>query len=133
MAAKRESTWRTRLLGLALPPLLLLAIGLGIWLVRRDPVSLFGYVAGGLAAISIGWIFVSAVWPGSPDRRCPECGAEALERLDRTTTTGLRCASCGFVDDSASSFLIAEAEGPLEETVLRERETRRLYRARKRD
>ena len=37
------------------------------------------------------------------------------------STRGIRCTACGFRDPDASSFLMAEEEGPLEPTVLRER------------
>ena len=67
------------------------------------------------------WVLVSVFFPARADRSCPRCGEESLERLDRTRTTGIRCRACGFRDEQASAWLMAEEEGPLEEIVLRER------------
>ena len=79
------------------------------------------------------WVGVSVFWPAKADRKCPRCEEEALERLDPDTTQGLKCASCGFVDEQATGWFLAEDEGPLEDLVLRQRAARReAKRARRR-
>jgi hypothetical protein len=102
-------------------PLLLAASGAALALVLRGPDALFGWAVGATLALALGWILVCALFPARPDRRCPRCGAEALERLDRGTTRGLVCRACDHRDAHASSFLLAEAEGPLEPLVLAQR------------
>ena len=76
---------------------------------------------GATLLIGFGWILVSSLHPARADRSCPECGEEALERLDPETTRGVTCARCGHTDRDASSWLLAEEETTLEEIVLRER------------
>ncbi|MEX1024474.1 MAG: hypothetical protein WD226_05295 [Planctomycetota bacterium] len=94
----------------------------GVAWVMSGPAGLFGYVFMALFGAAIGWIVVSVLWPARADRTCPRCGSERLERLDVSTTVGIRCAACGFEDDSKSSWLLAEDEGPpLESLVLRQR------------
>jgi len=105
-----------------LPPLLIGAIGLGFWVLTQRPEGLFGLVFGGLVAVGLLWIVVSSLLPGKADRTCPSCGRKGLRRLDRSSTTGLRCAHCGWRDETASSFLLAEEEGPLEDLVLDRRD-----------
>ena len=67
------------------------------------------------------WVALSALWPAKADRRCPKCGEDTLVRLDPDTTTGLRCSACDHVDPEATSWFLAEEEGPLEDLVLRQR------------
>jgi hypothetical protein len=103
------------------PALLLGAVLLAAWIVFARPFSLFGLVLGAVAAVPIGWVLVSALWPARAERRCPGCGADALARLDARATHGLVCRACGWRDESASAWLLAEEEGPLEEIVLAQR------------
>lgn len=114
--------------GIWLPPLLLGSVALGVVLLLKRPDGLWSYVVGGMVALTLGWIVVSSLWPGKPDRTCPECGSEGLQRLDEQSHRGLRCRDCGYQDETASSFMIAEEEGTLEETVLRERGRKRIAR-----
>lgn len=86
-----------------------------------SPRGLWQYVVGAMVVASLAWIAISSLWPGKPERKCPECGREALARKDARSHRGIRCSACGFEDESASSFMMAEEEGTLEETVLRER------------
>ena len=107
--------------GWLVAPLMLAAIAAGVLFVLRGPDEIFGAAFGLVLALGIGWILVSALLPGRAERTCPACGRNGLERLDPRTTHGLRCQLCGWRDESASSFLLAEEEGPLEDIVLRER------------
>lgn len=104
-----------------LPLVLLAAIGLGGALIVWRPEWLTGAVIGLLLGAGVLWVAISALWPNRPDRHCPRCGEEALVRLDPETTMGLRCTACGFEDAGASSWFLAEEEGPLEHMVLRQR------------
>ena len=113
-------------LGWTLAPLGLIGVLLGLAIVRSAPFELFGFAFGGLVLAGLGWILVSALHPARADRTCPSCAAEALERSDPDATRGVRCATCGFEDDAASSFLLAEDEGgSLEPLVLRGRSAAR--------
>ena len=100
---------------------MLSAAAAGLLFVWRGPDEVFGLVFGLVVALGIVWILISALLPGQAERTCPVCGGAGLERLDRETTRGLRCRLCRWQDESASSFLLAEEEGPLEDIVLRER------------
>src|SRR5262245_11890907 len=111
---------RARLLWLG-PALCLGAVVLGAGIVLAGPLSLFGLVLAGLALVPVGWVLVSALFPARAERRCPACGGESLARLDAHATHGLVCRACGWRDESASAWLMAEEEGPLEEIVLAER------------
>jgi hypothetical protein len=111
--------------GWLVPPLALAAVGLGVWLGLKRPPLLFTLLAGTCLVVPVGWVLVSALWPGKADRRCPTCGKDALRRLDPRATTGLLCTACGHRDESASAWLLAEEEGPLEELVLAQRDARR--------
>jgi hypothetical protein len=114
--------------GWLVAPLLLAATSASILLVLRGPDELFGVAFGLVLALGLAWILVSSLFPGKADRVCPECGRETLARLDPRSTHGLRCRSCGWRDESASSFLLAEDDGaPLEDIVLRERRTKRRW------
>ena len=103
------------------PAFFLLAVAAGVGIVLHRPLSMFGGVLAALAAVPVGWVLASALWPAKAERRCPACGKDALERLDERATHGLVCRACGHRDASASAWLLAEEEGPLEEIVLAER------------
>ena len=107
--------------GWLVPPLMLAAIAAGLLFVFRGPDQIFGLCFGLVLALGILWIVVSALLPGRADRTCPSCGGAGLERLDPQSTHGVRCSLCAWQDETASSFLLAEEEGPLEDIVLRER------------
>ncbi|HVH05581.1 MAG TPA: hypothetical protein VNE71_06245 [Myxococcota bacterium] len=111
--------------GWLVPPLMLAAIACALLLVVRGPDLLFGLALAVLIGIGFVWMLVSVLWPGRADRGCPSCGADALVRIDPRATSGVRCAACGFRDEHQSAWLLAEEEGPLERTVLRERALRR--------
>ena len=106
------------------PPLYLLAVLAGAWVVFARPLPLFGGVLAFLAVVPALWVLVSALWPAKAERRCPQCRALGLERLDRRATHGLRCRACGWRDEHASAWLLAEEDGRLEEIVLAERARR---------
>ena len=108
-----------------LPLVALAAIVAGALFVMRGPDKAFAIAFGALVVIGLSWVCISALFPNRPDRRCPECGATALVRLSRTSTTGIRCRRCSWVDETASSFFLAEEDGPLEDIVLRKRQERR--------
>jgi hypothetical protein len=112
-----------------LPIALVTASACGIAIVRAAPVWVLPVVLVlGLGA-GLVWIAASALWPAKADRRCPRCGENAIERVDATRTQGLACSRCGHVDETASGWILAEEEGPLEEIVLAERRRRRAGRA----
>jgi len=104
------------------PPLVLGAIVAGALLVMRGPDSAFAVAFGILLGVGLLWVLVSSLFPNRPDRGCPACGEPALVRLSRASTQGLRCRRCDWVDEDASSFFLAEEEGPIEPIVLRERQ-----------
>ena len=102
-------------------PLMLAATATGVLFVMRGPDQVFGFAFGLVVAVGILWILISSLFPAKADRTCPQCGATSLERLDRHSTQGLTCRLCSWSDASASSFLLAEDEGALEDIVLRQR------------
>jgi len=102
----------------------LAAIAAALVVVRRPPGGLLGLVLLALLGAAVGWIVVSTLWPARAERTCPRCGRDGLARIDRWSTIGLRCRDCGWRDESRSSWLLAEEEGPLERTVLRQRSRR---------
>lgn len=117
----------------AIPLVMLGAIAVGVLIVRNAP----GWIGPAMVSVLVGagllWVGVSVFWPAKADRKCPRCEEEALERLDPDTTQGLKCASCGFVDEQATGWFLAEDEGPLEDLVLRQRAAKReAKRARRR-
>lgn len=105
------------------PALFLAAVGLGAWIVLAQP-PLFGILLVLFVTLPVGWVLVSSLWPARAERGCPACGADALVRADPRATHGLACTACGFRDESASAWLLAEEEGPLEVLVLAARERR---------
>jgi len=122
-----ESTTRNRnrtLLLVAAPPLYLGAALLGAWIVIARPVAVLGWLLAALVAVPVLWVLVSALWPARAERGCPACGRDALARIDPETTQGLVCRACGWRDESASGWLLAEEEGPLEDIVLAQRARR---------
>ena len=110
-----------RLASWLIPPLLLGSAVIGVVLVTQGGSALFGWTVGGLISLGLLWVLVSSLFPAEPDRTCPECGGETLVRMDPNTTHGIRCVACAFEDAEASSFLMAEQEGPLEATILGQR------------
>jgi hypothetical protein len=113
--------WKHRMVVWCAPALFLGAVLLGAWIVFARPLALFGWALIALAAVPIGWVLVSALWPARAERLCPGCGKNALARQDARATLGLVCRACGWRDPSASAWLLAEEEGPLEEIVLAQR------------
>ena len=103
-------------------PLVLLAATLaGAGLVFWRPAWLMGAVLTVVFGAVGLWLAVCVFWPASADRTCSACGEETLVRLDPDSSLGLRCTSCEFVDREATSWFLAEEEGPLEDLVLRQR------------
>jgi len=102
---------------------MLLGTTCAVLLVARGADRAFVVALAFLLAVSLVWILASVFWPGAPDRTCPECGQEALTRLDAASTRGVVCRECGSADTERSSFLLAEEEdGAIESVVLRERQ-----------
>ena len=104
-----------------LPLLVFGAIALALQLLKLGGTWLPYIILGATLLIGFSWILISALHPAQADRTCPECGEEALERLDPETTRGVTCARCGHTDRDASSWFFAEEETNLEEIVLAER------------
>lgn len=112
-----------------LPAVLLAAALTGGAIVLSRPEGLFAYAFGALVLGGLGWILVSVLNPAAPDRRCPACGEDALRRLDPDSTRGIGCRACGWQDESASAFVLAEDEvADLDRLVLEEREEARRRR-----
>jgi len=111
---------------LLLPVGFLGAVAAGAWLLHQQPLGWFPWVLGTLIVVPVLWVLISALFPARAERACPRCAREALERSDPRTTHGLRCRECGWQDDSASAWLLAEEEEPaLERLVLADREGER--------
>ena len=115
------------LAGWLVAPLCLSAVAAGTLLIFRGPDGLFGFTFGLFLALGLAWILACSLFPARADRTCPACGRRSLSRLDRKATHGLKCRQCGWLDEDASSFLLAEDSGqPFEDIVLRERRPRRF-------
>ncbi len=107
-------------------PLGLLAAGIfGAVLIQRLGTGIFGWIFAGLVGLGLLWIVVSVLWPARAERTCPDCGRPGLVRLDTDLVHGLECTQCDYRDETASAWLLAEEEGPLEELVLAQRAQRR--------
>jgi hypothetical protein len=104
-----------------LAPLILCAIAAALLFVMRGPDRVFGLAFGLVIGLGFSWILVSVLFPSRADRTCPQCGRKGLVRIDPKATHGLRCRFCPWSDETASAFVHAEEEGPLEDIVLRER------------
>lgn len=63
-----------------------------------------------LVAFPVLYLLFSVFSPAKPDRKCPECGAEALVPLVPGQEIGTRCTTCGHVDEAASNVLL-DADG----------------------
>lgn len=111
--------------GWLVAPIALAALAAGLWLALRRPPQLFGILLAALVLVPVVWVLVSALWPGKAERRCPACRQDSLARIDSSSTVGIRCSTCGWRDESASAWLLAEEEGPLEELVLAQRAKQR--------
>ena len=123
---QRRQRWE-RIGGWLVAPLCLSATVAAVLFIQRGPDHVFGAVFTGVLALGLAWILISSLFPGRADRRCPGCGRQTLERLDRRSTRGVRCRACGLVDAHSSSFLLAEDEGEqLEDIALRDRTGRRF-------
>ena len=120
---------RLERLGWLVPALCLAAALAGGWIVLGAPHALLG-AAVVFFLVPVLWILASALWPARAERTCPVCKSERLERIDRSATVGITCRACGWRDESASAWLLAEEEGPLEGIVLAERRSRRAESAR---
>lgn len=104
-----------------LPLLVFGGIALTFLILRAGGPELPYVVLGVVLFLGFGWILISSLHPARADRTCPECGEEALERLDPGTTRGVVCSGCGHTDRETSSWFLAEEETTLEEIVLAER------------
>lgn len=102
-------------------PIGLLAVAAGMLFVRQGPGQAFAVTISILVGVVFLWVLVSVFSAARADKTCPRCGSEGLRQLDPETTLGVTCAECGFADETASSFYLAEEAGALEHTVMRER------------
>jgi hypothetical protein len=121
MVPARRFEW----LGWLVAPIALAALGTGLWLALERPRPLALGLAGLGLGVPILWVLVSALWPGRAERNCPACRRAGLVRMSSSTTVGIRCTQCGWCDESASAWLLAEEEGTLEKVVLAQRGERR--------
>jgi len=99
------------------PGLFLGAVLTGVALVRAGSQAWFVVVLVGLVVLPATWVLASALSPAKSDRRCPACGQQALARRSPDSTQGLECMACGWVDEEASGWLLAEEEGGLDQIV----------------
>lgn len=106
-------------------PISLLAVAAGVLFVRQGPGPAFAVTISILGGVAVLWVLVSVFSAARADKTCPRCGSEGLRQLDPDTTLGVTCAACGFADEAASSFFLAEEAGSLEHTVMHERERER--------
>jgi hypothetical protein len=111
--------------GWLVPPLMLLAVFGALRLALGGPDLMLGLALGLLLGLGFLWVLISSLLPAKADRCCPGCGADSLERIDADSTRGHHCRACGHRDEHASAWLLAEEEGPLERTVMRERALRK--------
>ncbi len=121
MSENTKSPARAHPAGWILPPFLLLATGLAVWIVLTGPSGLFGWVFGGLVVCALVWVVVSALFPAKADRNCPACGRDTLVRMEETSTEGVVCKACHWRNEEQSSFLLAEEEGAIEPLLLARR------------
>jgi hypothetical protein len=98
------------LLQFLIPLAMLGAVGSVIYLVLRPGGGPSPLVLGGVLALVFGWVGVSVLWPSRADRKCPQCQAESLERLDPMGAVGVICQQCGWSDETASAWYMAEEE-----------------------
>lgn len=110
-----------RLPTFVIPIAFLAAIGLALAIVSLGPARLLPWLGSALFGLVLLWVATTIFWPARADRTCPACRKETLVRLDPATTQGVRCSACGHADPSATSWFLAEEEGPLEDLVLAER------------
>lgn len=130
-SAEPASSGPPRWLVPVLPFVFLGATLTGVWIVKSGPTGLFGALIAVAIVLGFGWLLASALLPAAPaDRRCPACGTEnGLAPAFEDTTRGVACRSCDYLDETASAWMIAEEDGPLESVVLRERAARRALNA----
>jgi hypothetical protein len=70
-----------------------------VFFLLRDHAKTIALALGGAALLlPIFWLLASALRPALPDRKCPQCGAEALRLLVPGERVGARCPACGFED-----------------------------------
>ena len=83
-------------------PLLLLLGAAGAVALLRGGAAWLPYLVGGALALAwLAWTVASTLSPSvKPDRRCPRCREEALEPLRRGSPLGVRCARCGWRDET---------------------------------
>jgi len=103
------------------PLVMMLAVVLGAVIVRGQPRVALGVILTLMLLIPVVWVLVSVLWPGTADRGCPGCGEDTLVRSNPESTVGLECPSCGWHDEVASGWFLAEEEGLMEDIVLRQR------------
>ncbi len=121
----QRSRARTALVAWMIGPIGLLSVAAGVLFVRQGPGEAFAVTISILGGVVLLWVLVSIFSAARADKTCPQCGSEGLRQLDPDTTLGVTCAACGFADEAASSFYLAEETGSLEHTVLRERRRKR--------
>ncbi len=94
---------------LLVPSAALAATGLAVLLIRVGRAWLPYLVGGTLVFAWLVWVLVSSLTPGRTDRRCPRCGRSALVPLRRGIPLGVRCAECGYRDETAHVPNLSEA------------------------
>jgi hypothetical protein len=99
-------------------PLMLAATVCGALVVLRGPDRAFVTALAALIGTAAAWVLISVFWPARADRTCPACGLRSLQRLDRRSTRGVACESCGHEDAHHSSFLLVEDEGDAIEPIV---------------
>jgi Zn ribbon nucleic-acid-binding protein len=109
-------------MGWLVAPLLMVSVGSAFVLVRMQPQGFLTALLVVLFVLPFVWGLVSVFFPAYADRRCPDCGALAVEALAEDDLHGIRCTSCGYEDREASAWKFAEErDEALEPYVLQER------------
>lgn len=115
---KPQPGWLFQIL---MPLLMLTSVGLVMVLIIRPGGGPSPLIIGGILVLIFAWIGVSVLWPARADRSCPQCKADALERMNPQSAVGLLCKLCGWSDDTASGWYLAEEEMEALEPLAMER------------
>ena len=84
--------------GLCVPLLGLGGLATAFGLAAGAPGFTLALVLATLIGAPLLWFLVSTLLPGTEQRTCPACQAEALEPMDPAERYGVRCAACGHTD-----------------------------------
>jgi len=119
----KTTSVQTTLASWLIGPIALIAIAAGLSIVRFSPGWIVATTLGLILGGAVLWVLVSSLAAAAPDRTCPACGQDSLERMDPATTRGVACGACDWSDPSRSAFYMAEEEeASIEAIVIAERD-----------